>query len=139
MEGRRVTRRSRRPTPRDVLAAAIVFAVLGAARPAEGDAPYVLYHHVFGAWSVTCWEGLLTMARSCSLEAPLPTLEQTARRSVVRVEESGDGALELSVVVRGEPSRRMDVVLRIDEAVRHGGRTDDAGRRSGRAQTRVRS
>ena len=119
---------SRRPRLGLVLAAAIVFAVLGVGRPAAGDTPYVLYHHVFGEWSVTCWEGLLTKARSCSLEAPVPALEQTTRRSVVQIEESGGGALTLSVVVRGEPTRRMDVVLRIDGAARHSGQTDDGGR-----------
>ncbi|MDP6805118.1 MAG: hypothetical protein QF902_07265 [Rhodospirillales bacterium] len=117
-----------RPRPGRVLAAAIVFIVLGAGHSAKGEAPYVLYHHVFGEWSVTCWEGLLTKARSCSLGAPVPALDETVRRSVVQIEESGDGALKLSVVVRGEPTRRMDVVLRVDGADRHSGRTDDAGR-----------
>ena len=128
MKGRRVMRRSRWPRPGGVLAAAIVFAVLGAAWPADADAPHVLYHHVFGEWSVTCWEDILTKARSCSLGAPVPTLEQTARRSVIQIEESGDGTLKLSVVVRGAQALIIDVVLRIDGAAAHSGRADDAGR-----------
>lgn len=86
--------------------------VLAAITPAL--AAYVLYFHVWGAWTVTCWRDMLGPPKQCRLSAPRENLGPGPRQNLVSIEEAALDAFRVKVEVRDLPKEGLPLYLRVD-------------------------
>lgn len=86
--------------------------ILAAVTPAL--AAYVLYFHVWGAWTVTCWRDMLGPPRQCRLSAPREYLGPGPRQNLISVAEVAPDVFRVTVEVRDLPMVDMPLYLRVD-------------------------
>lgn len=72
--------------------------ILAAVTPA--GAAYVLHFHVWGAWTVTCWQDMLGPPKQCRLSAPREQLGPGPRQNVVSVPETAPDAFRSPISPR---------------------------------------
>ena len=89
-------------------------ALLGLAAVTPALAAYVLYFHVWGAWTVTCWQDMLGPPKQCRLSAPREQLGPGPRQNLVSVAEAAPDVFRVTVEVRDLPMEGMPLYLRVD-------------------------
>jgi len=92
-------------------------------------AAFVLYFHTFGDWSVSCWRDPFSSDNFCSLSAPLPALNEAARRWQMGLSEEWDGIV-IWANKAGEPGDQVS--LQVDDNPAHPAQIDVNGKASWR-------
>ncbi len=94
-------------------------ALLGLAAAAPAVAAYVLYYHVWDAWTVTCWRAMLGPPTECRLSAPRESVDPGARQNLIAVAEVAPDAFRVTVEVRDLTQPVTPLFLRVDNHEAH--------------------